>query len=91
MYLLLTSGSQCTVFTLFPESFPTLPAVEYGCSAFEYLCQHRAPDEQTKVRRFTFDLNKRLPQGAKNFAQRVQTRFNFMTAYRLFQSLGGIQ
>lgn len=89
VYLLLVQGARCTVFTLYPESFPTLPHVEHGCSAFEYLCTVLVPTPGQKDHRFNFDLNRRWPQGARNFAQRVSQRFNIGEAWTLFHRLGG--
>lgn len=88
-YLLLLQGTRCTVFTVYPELCTTLPVNERQCSVFEYLCLHQIPDGRVKDQRFAFDMGRRYPQGARNFATRVTVKFNLESATTVFSQMGG--
>ena len=86
-YLLRLKAGQCTVFTVFP--YAVFPTNEFQCSAWTYLCEHQLPKDCVKEVRFTVDLNRRLTQGARNFALRINAKFNLAAAFSAFTSMGG--
>jgi hypothetical protein len=87
-YMVVLQGSRCTVFTVYPDCARVLPASEYGQSTWDYLCLRQVPKDGLKEQRFSVDLERKLPQGARNFASRVSTKFDLHAATSKLHAMG---
>ena len=90
LYLLMFVGTRCTVFAVDEQLLWSMPSSHYGVSHWEYLCRVCVPGDNTVKRlRFSVDLSRKLPQGARNFASSVSARFNFGKAREVLSALSG--
>lgn len=86
-YLILNQNGRFTVFDIFPQRI-ALHKADAAYGLFHYLCKELAPCAGYKELRFTFNANKKLQQGARNFVLRAATKFNLQGSAALATSMG---